>query len=72
MSSDPIKTTALCATGWAVFAPSNAISWRSIETSRGASLVAFAGEMARWPDFEAAGYKCVPVNIMQGDAESHG
>lgn len=50
---------------WAVFAPSGAVSWRSFETSRDASLRAFAGEHWRdiWPSMEAGGYCCLPVRI---------
>lgn len=40
------------ATGWAVFAPSGAVSWRSLETSREASLRAFAGE--HWAEIDLA------------------
>ncbi|MBO1080858.1 hypothetical protein [Roseomonas haemaphysalidis] len=51
--------------GWAVYAPSGAISWRSIETSRDASLGAFVGPGWRdhWPASEAVGYRCVPIQI---------
>ena len=49
--------------GWAVFAPFRTMSWRSLETSREATLRAFAGEhwAETWPANEAAGYRCVPV-----------
>ena len=59
------------ATGWAVFAPSGAVSWRSLETSREASLQAFAGPHWRelWPSNEAVGFRCVPVQI---DEKSNG
>lgn len=52
-------------TGWAVFAPSGAVSWRSIETSRQASLRMFAGEhwAETWPASEIVGYRCVPIQI---------
>lgn len=53
------------ATGWAVFAPSGAVSWRSFETSREASLRAFAGPHweETWPANEVVGFRCVLIQI---------
>lgn len=51
--------------GWAVFAPSGAVSWRSFETSLEASLRAFAGPnwTEDWPAHEAIGCQCLPIRF---------
>lgn len=51
--------------GWAVFAPSGAVSWRSFETSREASLRAFGGQHweTTWPTLEQAGFRCLPITF---------
>lgn len=48
-------------TGWAVFAPSGAVVWKSFETSREASLRAYLGQYntmaeALWKDAEKVGW----------------
>lgn len=52
--------------GWAVFAPSGAVSWHSFETSREASIRAFLASPRweeLWPSHEACGYQCVPLTF---------
>ncbi len=63
----PPEQTTLEASGWACFAPSGAISWRSVETSREASLELYLGSHWRehWPQMEAAGSCCVQVRITE-------
>jgi hypothetical protein len=54
--------------GFAVYAPSGAISWRSIENSREASITAFIkgsglASQEVWKDLEGAGFCCEPILI---------
>lgn len=51
--------------GWAVFAPSGAVSWRSFETNREASLYAFLGPNWRehWVAHVDVGYQCLPIRF---------
>lgn len=56
---------ALQNSGWAVFAPSGAVVWRSFATNREESIAGYLGQLWRdvWPTHEAAGFKCIELNF---------
>jgi hypothetical protein len=69
MSASTPSTKALTFIGFAVYAPSGAISWRSVENNREASISAYlngsnpAIRAELWRDMEAAGFTCEEVRI---------
>lgn len=49
-------------TGWACFAPSGEVSWRTFETSREASVRLLVGSgLGGWETYERAGWRCLEL-----------